>query len=155
MNRQQKVTLIKFITVILATAIAVAAMLNIKDWVNRSEAMRAMKHLGQKILEYRKTYGSVPPESFVTNIKQSLEGYVRLGDLQYRGRWIDLESMPEEILAYSEKKYPSSLLLDNGFVVLRLSGHVEWLGTKQFRKVLAKQQSQKEIEMLQKQIGGS
>jgi hypothetical protein len=154
MNRQQKVTLIKFITVILVTAIAVTAMINIKDWVNRSEAMRAMEHLGQKILEYRKAYHSVPPESFVTNIKESLEGYVRLGNVQYRGIWIDPESTPEEILAYAEKKYPSSLL-DDGFVVLRLSGQVEWLGTKQFRKVLAQQQSQKEIEMLQRQIGGS
>jgi hypothetical protein len=154
MNRQQKVTLIKFITVILVTAIAVTAMINIKDWVNRSEAMRAMEHLGQKILEYRKAYRSVPPESFVTNIKESLEGYVRLGNVQYRGIWIDPESTPEEILAYAEKKYPSSLL-DDGFVVLRLSGQVEWLGTKQFRKVLAQQQSQKEIEMLQRQIGGS
>ena len=154
MNKRQKITLIKFITVILATAIAVVAMINIKDWVNRSEAMRAMEHLGQKILAYREAYHSVPPESFVTNIKESLEGYVRLGNVQYRGIWIDSESTPEEILAYAEKKYPSSLL-DDGFVVLRLSGRVEWLGTKQFRKTLAQQQSQKEIEMLQKQIGGS
>ena len=149
MNKHQKVILIKFTTVIVVTAIAVVAMINIKDWINRSEAMRAMEQLGQRVLEYRKAYGSVPPESYVTNIKQSLEGYVRLGNLQYRGRWIDPESTPEEILAYSEKKYPSSLLND-GFVVLRLNGQVEWLGTQKFRKVLAQQQSQEEIELLQK-----
>ena len=149
MNKHQKVILIKFTTVIVVTAIAVVAMINVKDWINRSEAMRAMEQLGQRVLEYRKAYGSVPPESYVTNIKQSLEGYVRLGNLQYRGRWIDPESTPEEILAYAEKKYPSSLLND-GFVVLRLNGQVEWLGTQEFEKVLAQQQSQEEIELLQK-----
>jgi len=149
MNKHQKVILIKFTTVIVVTAIAVAAMINIKDWINRSEAMRAMEHLGQRVLDYREAYHSVPPESYVTNVKQSLEGYVRLGNLQYRGRWIGLESTHEEILAYAEKKYPSSLLND-GFVVLRLNGQVEWLGTQKFRKVLAQQQSQEEIELLQK-----
>ena len=148
MNKHQKVILIKFTTVIVVTAIAVVAMINVKDWINRSEAMRAMEHLGQRVLEYRKAHGSVPPESYVTNIKETLEGHVRLGNLQYRARWIDFESTPEEILAYAEQKYPSSLLND-GFVVLRLSGRVEWLGKQEFEKVLARQQSQKEIEILQ------
>ena len=149
MNKHQRVILIKFATVIVVTAIAVVAMINVKDWINRSEAMRAMEHLGQRVLEYRKAYGSVPPESYVTNIKETLEGHVRLGNLQYRAQWIDFESTPEEILAYAEQKYPSSLLND-GFVVLRLSGRVEWLGKQEFEKVLARQQSQKEIEILQK-----
>ena len=149
MNKHQRVILIKFTTVIVVTAIAVVAMINVKDWINRSEAMRAMEHLGQRVLDYRKAYGSVPPESYVANIKETLEGHVRLGNLQYRAQWIDFESTPEEILAYAEQKYPSSLLND-GFVVLRLSGRVEWLGKQEFEKVLARQQSQKEIEILQK-----
>lgn len=149
MNKHQRVILIKFTTVIVVTAIAVVAMINVKDWINRSEAMRAMEHLGQRVLDYRKAYGSVPPESYVTNIKETLEGHVRLGNLQYRAQWIDFESTPDEILAYAEQKYPSSLLND-GFVVLRLSGRVEWLGKQEFEKVLARQQSQKEIEILQK-----
>jgi len=149
MNKHQKVILIKFTTVIVVTAIAVVAMINVKDWINRSEAMRAMEHLGQRVLDYRQAYHSVPPESYVTNIKETLEGHVRLGNLQYRAQWIDFESTPEEILAYAEQKYPSSLL-DDGFVVLRLSGRVEWLGKQEFEKVLARQQSQKEIEILQK-----
>jgi len=148
MNKHQRVILIKFTTVIVVTAIAVVAMINVKDWINRSEAMRAMEHLGQRVLDYRQAYHSVPPESYVTNIKETLEGHVRLGNLQYRAQWIDFESTPEEILAYAEQKYPSSLLND-GFVVLRLSGRVEWLGKQEFEKVLARQQSQKEIEILQ------
>jgi hypothetical protein len=149
MSKQRKVILIEFITVMLVTAIAVVAMINAKDWINRSEAMRAMEQLGQRVLEYRKVHGSVPSESYVDNIKESLEGHLRLGNLQYRARWIDFESTPDEILAYSEKRYPSSLL-DDGYVVLRLNGKVEWLGKQEFEKELARQQSQKEVEILRK-----
>ena len=77
MNRRQKTILIDFITVIIVTVIAVVAMINFKDWVNRSEAMRAMEHLGKIVLQYRKNYGSVPPESYVDRIKEDLEGHVR------------------------------------------------------------------------------
>ncbi|GAG04531.1 unnamed protein product, partial [marine sediment metagenome] len=79
-----------------------------------------------------------------------LEGHVRLGDVKYRGRWIDFESKPDEILAYSEKKYPSSLLGD-GYVVLRLDGKVEWLRKQEFEEELAHRQSQKEVEILRNQ----
>ena len=149
MNKRQKVILIEFITVMLVTAVAVVAMINVKDWVNRSEAMRAMKQLSERVREHRKVYDSIPPESYVDNIKESLEGHVRLGNLQYRARWIDFESTADEILAYAERNHPSSLLKD-GFVVLRLDGRVEWMGKQEFEKILALQQSQEEIEILQK-----
>ena len=148
MKKRKKTILIESVTVILITLIAVLAMINAKDWINRSEAMRAMEHLGQKVTDYRKAHHSVPPESYVTEIKQSLEGHVRLGSLQYRAQWIGFESTPDEILAYSERKYPSSFLND-GYVVLRLSGKVEWLGKRKFETELARRQSQKEIEILQ------
>ncbi len=149
MNKRQKVILIEFITVMLVTAVAVVAMINVKDWVNRSEAMRAMKQLSERVLEHRKVYGSIPSESYVDNIKESLEGHVRLGNLQYRARWIDFESTADEILAYAERNHPYSLLKD-GFVVLRLDGRVEWMGKQEFEKILALQQSREEIEILQK-----
>ena len=150
MNRRQKTILIDFITVIIVTVIAVVAMINFKDWVNRSEAMRAMEHLGKIVLQYRKNYGSVPPESYVDRIKEDLEGHVRLGALHYRALWINLESTPDEILAYTEKNY-RSLLLGSGYVVLRLNGRVEWMNKQQFETLLVQQQSQAEIEMLRKQ----
>ncbi|MHC4387518.1 MAG: hypothetical protein ACYSX1_02820 [Planctomycetota bacterium] len=149
MNRRQKVILIESIAVVVITFVAVVAMINAKDWVNRSEAMRAMEQLGERALDYRKAHGFVPPESYVTNVRESLEGHLRLGHVQYRGLWIDFESTPDEILAYCEKRYPSSLF-DDGYVVLRLSGKVEWLGKQEFETELAHQQSEKEIEMLQK-----
>jgi hypothetical protein len=149
MNRRQKIILIESATVLVITVVAVVAMINAKDWVNRSEAMRAMEQLGQRVLDYRKANNFVPPESYVTSIKESLEGHLRLGPVQYRGLWIDFESTPDEILAYCEKRYPSSLL-DDGYVVLRLSGKVQWLGKQEFETELARQQGEKEIEMLRK-----
>ncbi len=148
MNRRQKRLLTESITVTAITVIAVLAMINLKDWVNRSEALRAMSQLGIKVLEYRQAYGSLPSESYVKNIIGTLEGHLRLGKLQYRAQWIDFEATPDEILAYSEKRYPSSLLEDV-YIVLRLDGRVEWIGTKEFEELLARQQSPIEIEMMQ------
>jgi hypothetical protein len=124
-------------------------MINFKDWVNRSESMRAMEHLGRIVQQYRKEHGSIPPQSYIDSIKESLVGGGRLGSPQYRGRWIDFACPPDTILAYSEKNYGSSFLED-GFVVLRFSGQVEWVERQRFLSLLAKQQSPAEIEMTQK-----
>ena len=147
MNRRQKAILIRFIIVTVVTAVALAAMIIFKDFVNRSEAMRAMEHLGRIVLRYRKESGSVPPESWVNRQRENLPGNVRLGKLRYRARWVDFESTPDEILAYTERSY-HSLLLGGGFVVLRLNGRVEWMEKQEFETILARQQSTVEIEML-------
>jgi hypothetical protein len=149
MNKRQKAILIDFTTVIVATAIAVVAMIIFKDWINRSEATRAMQQLGQNVLQYRKEHGSVPPESYVDRIRQTLEGHARIGNLQYRARWIDFESPPDEILAYTEKNY-HSLFFGKGFIVLRLNSTVEWMEKQQFEALLAQQQSPIEKELIQK-----
>jgi hypothetical protein len=149
MDKRQKAILIEFITVIIITVIAVVAMINFKDWVNRSEAMGAMKQLGQVVLKYRKEHSLVPPESYVNEIKRDLTGWARLGNLRYRAQWIDFDATPDEILAYAEEKYPSSLLND-GYIVLRLDGRVEWMDKQQFEKLLAQQQSKMEIDMLRR-----
>ena len=146
MNRRQKLVLRDFVIVIVITAIAVVAMLNFKDLVNRSEARRAMEQLGREVVEYRKTRGSVPRESYIDSIKEDLEGHLRLGKLQYRGRWIDFESPPETILAYTKGNY-RSFLLGKGYIVLRLNGEVQWMGRQEFESLLAQQQSPTEIEM--------
>lgn len=149
MNKRQKAILIDFTIVIVATVIAVVAMINFKDWINRSEATRAMHQLGQIVLQYRKEHGSVPPQSYVDSIRENLEGNVRLGGLKYRARWIDFESSPDEVLAYAEKNY-RSLFLGKGFIVLRLDGTVEWMGKKHFEDLLAQQQSTIEKELTRK-----
>lgn len=148
MNRRQKALLIESLSIIVITIVAVIAMINLKDYVNRSEAMRAMAQLGEKVIEYRRTNGSMPPQSYVEHIKESLEGHVRLGKLQYRARWIDFGARPDEILAYTEKKYRSSFL-DDGYVVLRLDGSVHWMRKEEFEKLLAQQQSAVEKQTIQ------
>ena len=147
MNKRQRATLIRFMTVTIVTTIAVLAMINFKAWINRSEAMRAMKHLSQIVLQYRNEHGSIPPESYINGIRERLQGNVRLGDMQYRSRWIDIEGPPDEILAYAEKKY-HSLLFSDGFIVLMRDGRVEWMEKKKFEELLAQQQSPMEAQML-------
>ena len=148
MNKRQKAILTNFTIVIVITAIAVVAMINFKDWVNRSEAIRAMEYLGQIVLQYRKEQGLVPSESWVDRQRGNLPGHVRLGNLQYRARWLDFESGPDEILAYTKKDYRSSFLSE-GFVVLRLDGRVEWMDKQEIETLLAQQQSPREkIETL-------
>lgn len=139
----------KFASIVAITAIAVAVMIQFRSWVNRSEAMRAMEHLGRIVLQYRKVNGSVPPQSYVDNVKESLEGNVRLGNLIYRARWISFDSTEDEILAYTEKS-KRSLLFDEGFIVLRLDGRVEWIGKEEFKTLLAQQQNPMETQIMQK-----
>jgi len=148
MNKKQRNTLINIITIFIVTIVAVVGMINAKDWVNRAEAMRAMEQLGKKVIEERKERGSLPPESYVDTIKERLEGYVRLGKLQYRARWIDLDSTSEEILAYTPKNYRSSFL-GKGYIVLRLDGSVQWIKSKEFEPLLRSYQSDMEIKLLQ------
>ena len=146
MNKRQKSLVINSVTIITVTAIVVVAMINFKDWVNRSEAMRAMEYLGQRILQYRKDEGSVPPESYVDRLRNKLPGNVRLGDLKYRSLWIDADSTNDEILAYTRRVYEHSLFLNEGFVVLRLDGRVEWMERQEFEVLLARQQKPMELQ---------
>jgi hypothetical protein len=140
MNKRQRALLTESLFVLIATIAAVIGMMQLKDYVNRSEAMRAMTQLGQRILEHQKQYGSLPPQSFVDNIKGDVEGAVRMGNVNYRARWIGLDAPSDTILAYSRKRLPSSFLKD-GYVVLRLDGTVEWLPTKQFIALFATQRT--------------
>jgi hypothetical protein len=150
MNRRQKTILRNTTTVIVITAIAVAAMINLRNWVNRSEAMRAMEDLSRIVLQHREKYGSVPPESYIDRIKEELEGHVRLGKVIYRAQWISFESTPDEILAYTERPH-SSWLFGKRYIVLRLDGRIEWMDKRELETLLAQQQSSQELEMLRKE----
>lgn len=149
MNKRQRNILIDFATVLVVTFVAVLAMINFKDYVNWSEAMQTMKHLSQIVLNYRKTQGCVPPETYISSIKEDLAGQVRLGDFQYRARWIDFGAGSDEILAYVKKDYHSFIMHD-GYIVLRLDGRVEWMEPKKFEELMAKQRKPTEIESFKK-----
>jgi hypothetical protein len=139
MNKRQKSLISEFILVCVIIIVAVMALLNFKDYVNRTEAMRAMTQLGQLALDYRRERGSVPPEYYVKEIKEQLEGRARLGRLVYRARWIEYGAKGDEILAYTRGGY--GMILGSGYIVLRLDGRVEWMGEKEFKKLLDSQQS--------------
>ena len=149
MNRRQRNIIINFISVIVITGIAVLALINFKDYVNRSESMQAVNQLSRIVLNYRKAHGSVPPESYINDVTEELRGRVRLGQIIYRARWIDFDAPPDEILAYVKKNYRSFLIQD-GYDVLRLDGRVEWMEPKEFEELLAKQQKPMEKELLAK-----
>jgi hypothetical protein len=148
-NKRQRALLTESILVLAATTAAVVGMIHLKDYVNRSEAMRAMGQLGERVLEYRKQYGSLPPESFVNSIKGSLEGSVRMGNVKYRALSIGLDASADTILAYSEKRHPSSFLRD-GFVVLYLDGRVEWMPKASFEALLTEEEAPGELKNAKK-----
>jgi hypothetical protein len=145
MNKRQRNIIINFASVIVITAIAVIALINFKDYVNWSEAMQAMNQLSRVVLDYRKAHGSSPPEPYITDIMEQLQGQVRLGKIVYRARWIDFGATPDEILAYVKKDY-RTFIMHKGYIVLRLDGHVEWMEPDKFEELLAKQQKPMEKE---------
>ncbi len=126
--------------VLAATALAVVGMMHLRDYVNRSEAMRAMHQLSGRVLDYRQQYGSLPPESFINSIKDDLEGSVRMGNVKYRALYVGLDAPALTILAYSERRY-SSFFVDDGYVVLHLDGTVQWMPTAQFSNFFAAQRT--------------
>jgi hypothetical protein len=145
-NKQQKAILVEVATVLVITLIAVVAMINFKDYINRREAISAMQQLGKIVLEYRRQNGRVPSESVFLSERNNVRGSVRLTNLVYRGLWIDFDAEPNDILAYAGKNYPSSLL-DDGYVVLMFDANAVWMGKAEFEELLAQQQSEVEIEM--------
>jgi len=143
-NRRQKALLTQSILVLTATLAAVIGMINVKDYINRSEALRAMGQLGRRLSDYRQQHGFLPPESFIDGVRDDLDGGVRMGKVKYQALHIGPDASPETILAYSEKRYPSSFLED-GYVVLHLDGTVEWIPTVQFEDLLGRQQTSAEL----------
>jgi hypothetical protein len=145
MNKRQRSIIINFVSVIVITAVAIIALINFKDYVNWSESMQAMNQLSQIVGNYRKAHGMVPPESYINDAMEELQGKVRLGQVIYRARWLDFDAGPDEILAYVKKSH-NSFLVHDGYVVMRLDGRVEWMEPKEFEKLLDKQQSLMEKE---------
>jgi hypothetical protein len=149
MNKLQKQILVNFVVVLVVTATAVVGMVELKNVVNRSEAMRAMESLGRVVSDYKQKNGSIPPESHVDGIIKSLEGQLRLGNLRYRAQWIAFDSPPDTILAYARKTY-RSLFSRPGAIVLRFDGRIEWMDKAIFDKLIAGQQTPMELEMTPK-----
>ena len=132
MNRRQKALLRETVVVLSVTVAVLIGMLNLKDWINRREAMRAMPQLAESIQDYRTTYQSVPARDFVDAQIPTLSGHVRLGKLTYRAAEITLDSADDEILAYTEQHY-RSLFVNSGYIVMHLDGTVLWREQGEFQ----------------------
>jgi hypothetical protein len=146
MNKKQKWVLTNFALVSLITGAAVVGMIELKNWVNRSESVRAMEQLQNAVSAYKQKNGSVPPESYIDGMIKSFEGQPRLGNLNYRARWIKFDSPPDTILAYVRKEF-HSLLFHPGAIVLRFDGRIEWMDKASFDKSIVSQQTPLELEM--------
>ncbi len=139
MNKRQKSIVREFILVCVIIIAVVLGLINFKEYVNRTEAMRAMEQLGRVVLGYRQARGSVPPQYYVDEIKGELEGSARFGELTYRARWIEYGATGDEILAYARRDY--GMIIGTGCIVLRLDGRVEWMEEKEFEELFRSQQS--------------
>jgi len=137
---------LRFVIITGVTFSVIFAMLIYRDIVHRNEAMRAMTQLSEKVTAYHKTNDMCPPEYLIDDLLANIEGVGRLGQLKYRSRWIGIDSKPDEILAYSFKRF-NSPFLDNGYVFMRLSGSVEWMAKDEFEKLLAQQQTELEKQL--------
>jgi hypothetical protein len=145
MNRRQKWVLTNFALVVLITAAVVIGMIELKNWVNLSESKRVFEQLWQAVETYKQKNGSLPPESYIDNLKTSFEGQMRLGNLNYRARWIGFDSSPDTVLAYVRKNY-HSFLFHPGAIVLRLDGRIQRMDKAAFDKLIKAQQTPLEIE---------
>ncbi len=146
MTRQEKWILTNFIVVVLITAIAVAGMVELKNFVNRSEAMRAMQQLQEAVAQYKQKNGFLPPESYIEGIKQNFEGQLRLGHLYYRARWIGFDAKPDTVVAYVKRNY-HSFFIPSGVIVLTFDGQVKWMNKADFDKLIKPQQTPLELEL--------
>ena len=147
MNKRQKKVLINFAVVMCITVVFVFFVIGYKDHVNKSAAIKGMSMLGQRILAYRAENNSLPPKSWVDNLIKQMD-IARFSDVEYRAIWINMDSGPETILAYISANY--DVINEQGAIVLRLNGNVEWIDKEPFESILKAQQGKAEIEMMQK-----
>ncbi len=145
MRQKQKKMIINLVFVLMSTFILAGVVAGIKDFFNRTEALKAMDIMGQKILEYRNKHFSLPPKTWARNQLEK-SGYIRLGKFVYRAQWITADDPPDTILAYSQKNYMP--IVGDGAVVLTLQGEACWMENTEFEKLLKKQQKPAEMQMI-------
>jgi len=150
MDKRQKKLIANVVVVVTFTVVIVVGFANIKNIINRSEAIRAIDLLGKEVLQYRKNNGSLPAENYVKQFSNQI-GAVRLTDIQYRAPWIEFGCDPNTtVLAYARKDYAG--LVKSGGIVLWLNGKVEWINKKRFERIMGTQQQQIELQWLKEHL---
>lgn len=143
MNKRQISVIRHILTVIVVTLVFIFALINLRDAVNRSERIREMGELAKAISRYRQQNGSLPPESWVSPI---VADFARLGDLEYRARYILYDSPGDTILAYTRQK-SYAMFVKSGYVYLQLDGQVKWLPPDEFEHLLKQQEGDRSLQL--------
>jgi hypothetical protein len=143
MNKRQTLIIRHILTVLIVTLLFIFGLINLRDTINRSECMREMSELGKFIQAYRTQNGSLPPESW---LKPRLGEFIRLGDIQYRARYVLYDSPGDTILAHA-KQYSSAMLVKSGYVILQLDGQVKWMPPDEFRQLIEQQENKRNLEL--------
>jgi len=131
MNKKQKNFVIRLAIVAIVTTLMVLAISNFKEVINRSEATMATEQLGGLVKKKKNHYGSFPPASYLENLTAQVQGSARLGTVVYRADCITCSSGAKAVLMFVKKEY-SGLLQNDGFIVVRLDGSIEWLNPDKF-----------------------
>ena len=59
MNRRQRALLLECLIVLGVVLISIVLLINLKDWTNRREALRAMGHISQRIEAYANAHDAL------------------------------------------------------------------------------------------------
>jgi len=144
MNKKQRGMLVRLVVVIVITVGMVFAMVNVKEVVNKKEAMLAAKNLNIEILKYKQANNKWPLKNYVDEKAEQVRGRARLGEVKYRGDALGYVSS-EDIVFYIKRDY-SGLFLDDGYIVAKVSGKVEWLGDEEFNLLMSLKWTAEELK---------
>lgn len=140
MNKRQRNLIIKLISIVVVTVAFVSGIAIYKDIIIRKEAIRAIDIIAQEIAIYKNTVGSLPSDMYLERIREE-KGLVRLGDFNYRARWIEFNSPEDTIVAYSALR-TNNPIVQSGYILIRLKDIYEAEEIIEANQNLEKLQSQ-------------
>jgi hypothetical protein len=143
MNKRQTSIVRHFLVVIAVTLAVIFGLINLRDTVNKSEAIREMGVLARTIQDYRHKNGSLPSEAF---LKPVIGGFSRTSNLQYRAQHVLYDSPADTIVAYSKRR-SYSFLVKSGYVYIQFDGQVKWMPPAPFEQMLARQDNERSREL--------
>ena len=147
MNKKQRSMLLRLGAVIVITAAMVIAMVNIKEVVNKKEAMLAAKNLNIEILKYKQANNKWPLQSYVDEKAEQVYGRARLGNFEYRGGLLGYVGSDDTVVFYIKRDY-SGMFLDSGYIAAKVSGEVEWLSEQEFDSLMSFQWTVEELKKM-------
>lgn len=147
MNKKQRGLLVRLVVVVVITVGMVFAMVNVKEFVNKKEAMLAVGNLNVEIFKYKQANGKWPLQSYVDEKAKQIQGRARLGAVEYRGNLLGYVGSDDVVVVYVKRDY-SGLFLDSGYIVAKVNGKVEWLSEEEFDILMSLQWTAEELKKM-------